>query len=63
MFEKKHVPAGTEVGPLVGAGPGAKFWFGTETAPEVESEQGAVLGFVVTAALVAEFVPEAETEL
>lgn len=63
VFEKTRVPAGTEVGPLVGVGPGAKFWFGTETAPEVESEEGTVLGFVVAAEPAAEFAPEAETEL
>lgn len=63
VFEKTRVPAGTEVGPLVGAGPGATFWFGTETAPEVESEEGTVLGFVAAAEPGAEFAPEAETEL
>lgn len=60
VFEVELAPvSGTEVGPLTGAGsgPGVRFGFGTETAPEVEFEQGAVLGLGV----VVEFV--AETEL
>lgn len=66
VFEMNLVPGGgTEVGPLIGAGPGlgpglgVGFDFGTETAPEVGFEQGVVLGVGVFA----ETVTVAETEL
>ena len=57
VFEMKLVPGGgTEVGPStegghgLGPGPVAKFGFGTEMAPEVGLEQGAVLGLGVSLA-------------
>lgn len=59
VFEMKPVPGGsTEAGPLFGAGPGpaagSRFGFGTETAPEVDFEQWAVLGHGAVAEVVAE---------
>lgn len=60
VFEMELVPGGgTEVGlligvgPVLGPGPGARFGSGTETAPEVDFEQGVVTGFWVVAEFVA----------
>lgn len=69
-FGMKLVPGGgTEVGPSVGSGPGlkpeheARFLFGIETAPEVESEHEGVLALGVAAEFVVGSVLVAETEL